>query len=35
MRVAIDVIPKAPHRAFAAISWLYGDVGFVRLPRLL
>ena len=24
------VTPKAPHSAFAAISWLYGDVGFAE-----
>ena len=26
-------IPKAPHGAFAAISYLYGDVGFDQTPR--
>ena len=28
-------IPKAPHSAFAAISLLYGDVGFTKIPRVL
>ena len=28
-------IPKAPHSDFAAISQLYGGVGFVGLHRLL
>ena len=28
-------IPKAPHSAFAAISYLYGDVDFTKFPRVL